>query len=223
MSVSVFPERPRAAAQSQYAAAFDQSDRHVHPSPSGRASNHERRSDTRSIWWELCCDSVFVVGAGIRLSDGSVCQRWRAGGMCGRRTAWDRRSAGGFTVPVLLCQRRCAESQYLSDVILPLNTFVLTVYYETCLTGSCRVCWRWSWRYPPTALTPTVWRCWGGCGWRNLMWRRKPELWQRSESCSFSIESVFHTAASGAGANQFHIRVWFVFPNSLQGTTHKLI
>lgn len=39
------------------------------------------------------------------------------------------------------------------------------------------------------------------------MWRRKPELWQRSESCSFS---VFLTAASGAAANQFHIRVWFV-------------
>lgn len=77
----------------------------------------------RVVLWQCVC----VVGAGIRLSDGSVYQRWRAGGMCARRTAWDRRSAGGFTLLVLLCQRRCAEGQYLSDVILPLNMFVLTV------------------------------------------------------------------------------------------------
>lgn len=130
-------------------------------------------------------ESVCVVGAGIRLSDGSVCQRWRAGGMCARRTARDWRSAGGFTVIVLLCQRRCAQGECLSlsdacDIILwnPFNQ------------SSCRVCWRWSWRYPPTALTPTDWRCWGDCGWLNLMWRRRAELWRRSESCTFSHKQL---------------------------------
>lgn len=120
--------------------------------------------------------------------------------MCARRTAWDWCSAGGFTVLVLLCQRCCAQGRclslsYVHDIILwnPFN--------QSPAARSCRVCWRWSWRCPPTALTPTVWRCWGDCGWPNLMWRRRVERWRRSESCSFSAESHFHTTASGAGPN----------------------